>query len=86
MSRLSILLLLGAVLAASGNKIVQAQVLNAGFEEPVFADGDFDNFGAGGWTVGFYTLPDLVTWDASNGDGSGGIWNPSATGHCANLW
>ena len=66
-------------MAASGNKTVQAQVLNAGFEEPVFADGDFSNSGAGGWTVGFYTLPDLVTWnDASDADESGGIWNPTA--------
>ena len=39
MSRLSVPLLLGALLAASGNKIVQAQVLNAGFEEPCLKKG-----------------------------------------------
>jgi hypothetical protein len=78
MSRLSILLVLGGVLVVSGNKLrADHYPPNAGFEDSELADGDYTNFGEGGWTIGYYTLPDLDTWAASEGDGSGGIWNPS---------
>ena len=78
MSRLSVLLLLGALLAASGNKTVQAQVLNAGFEEPVLADGQETTFADGShWKLGFVNVAADPTLWVPGGD-DGGVWNPDA--------
>jgi len=51
-------------------------VVNAGFEEPVIADGAFNDTGGPGWDVGYYDVANPTTWVP--GGGNGGVWNPDA--------
>ena len=53
---------------------VAIPIVNPGFEDPVLADGDWDN--AVGWTGGYYDVTDPGAWVVYVGDA--GAYNPSA--------
>ncbi len=93
MPRLSILLLLWATFAASGNKLAQADeltVFNAGFEDPALPDGEWiPNPNQGwftadmvAWELGYYDVFDPGEWFPGEENfpdqEDAGVWNPDA--------
>lgn len=65
------------VLFSHGASHAQVLVQNAGFEEPVLADGVFTTEDGPHWKLGFYDVfVDPALWIL--GDDDGGVWNPDA--------
>jgi hypothetical protein len=79
MSRLLILLLLGAQMTMSGEIFAQAiTVLNPGFEDPAIKDGLWITRGGPDWGYGQYSAPLIWTENTSSAGVLTGIWNPDA--------
>jgi hypothetical protein len=66
--------------AAMAGSAGALNIINAGFEDPAFADGDWGPPGSG-WSLGYYDqngTADPTVWHDGTGEGNAGIWNPDA--------
>jgi hypothetical protein len=55
-------------------------IINAGFEDPAFADGDWGPPGSG-WSLGYYDqngTADPTVWHDGTGEDNAGVWNTDA--------
>jgi hypothetical protein len=74
-------LLSGVAIAVSGSNFAHAAdiaVLNAGFEDPVIADGDEISPGGPDWSTGSYLVDDPTDWIPGEAVDAVGLWNPDA--------
>jgi hypothetical protein len=66
-----------AAMAGMANAV---DIINAGFEDPAFADGDWGPPGSG-WSLGYYDqngTADPTVWHDGTGEENAGVWNPDA--------